>query len=391
MTAWPKDTQAARNAFYGDPGKGQIASQMVPVTPPFAMYYEGKRVRSIQFHKKAAPALLAALNEIWDYCQHDQAKVDAAGVSKYAGAYNHRLVRGSKTKWSNHAYAAAIDLNPDKNALGVKKGTMPQFVVDAFCRQGAMWGGWYQGRADWMHFEFVDNGGRRPSSAPPVFGRPARFADIPGDVEETEAPADEFDEDADEPQNIQPQTGGYSLAVEVLQKHLIGLKYFEVGDADGIWGGKTRGAATAFMNDRGRSPDGLMTDAGFATAAAGATVTAEVSKAVAEGWTRPIAPARANASAKDIAASVPAVQQTLWQRLAAKVTGWFSAIGLTFTGASGYFDTIRQKVQPIREFVTDIPPVLWFALLGGAALLLYLSANKATNSIVEDKRSGRLN
>ena len=142
MTAWPKDTQAARNAFYGDPGKGQIAGQMVAVVPPFAMYYEGKRVKAIQFHKKAAPALLAALNEIWDYCQHDQAKVEAAGVSKYAGAYNPRMVRGSKTKWSNHAYAAAIDLNPEKNALGVKKGTMPQFVVDAFCRQGAMWGGW---------------------------------------------------------------------------------------------------------------------------------------------------------------------------------------------------------------------------------------------------------
>lgn len=44
------------------------------------MYYEGKRVRAIQFHKKAAPALLAALNEIWDYCQHDQAKIDAAGL-----------------------------------------------------------------------------------------------------------------------------------------------------------------------------------------------------------------------------------------------------------------------------------------------------------------------
>lgn len=391
MTAWPKDTQAARNAFYGDPGRGDIASQMVPVVPPFAMYYEGRRVKAIQFHRKAAPALQAALQEIWDYCQHDQAKVDATGVSKYAGAYNPRMVRGSKTKWSNHAYAAAIDLNPDKNALGVKKGTMPQFVVDAFCRQGAMWGGWYKDRADWMHFEFVDNGGRRPSSAAPVFGQPARIAEIPEDVDQTDAPADEFEEEGDEPQNIQPQTGGYSLSVEVLQKHLIGLKYFEVGDADGIWGGKTRGAATAFMNDRGQSPDGLLTDAGFATAAAGATVTAEVSKAVAEGWTRPIAPARANASAKEIAATVPAVQQTLWQRLAAKVTGWFSAIGLTFTGASGYFDTIRQKVQPIREFVTDIPPVLWFALLGGAALLLYLSANKATNSIVEDKRSGRLN
>ncbi|MCK1693744.1 hypothetical protein [Bradyrhizobium sp. 144] len=73
---------------------------MVPVRPPFAMYYEGRSVKSIMFHRKAAPALLAALNEIWDYCQHDQARIDAAGVSKYAGAYDHRYVRGSKTKCS---------------------------------------------------------------------------------------------------------------------------------------------------------------------------------------------------------------------------------------------------------------------------------------------------
>lgn len=54
------------------------------------MYYDGKRL--IQFHKKVAPALLAALKEIWDYCGHDQAKVDASGASKYAGAYNRRMV-----------------------------------------------------------------------------------------------------------------------------------------------------------------------------------------------------------------------------------------------------------------------------------------------------------
>jgi hypothetical protein len=185
---WPKDTQAARNAFYGDPGKGQIASQMVPVVPPFAMYYDGKRVKAIQFHQKAAPALLAALNEIWDYCQHDQAKVDASGASNYNGAYNHRMVRGSSTKWSNHAYATAIDLNAGENALGVKKGTMPQFIVDAFCRQGAMWGGWYNDRPDWMHFEFVDNGGRKPKSAPPVFGASVPVAS---------APADELEEDTE--------------------------------------------------------------------------------------------------------------------------------------------------------------------------------------------------
>jgi lysozyme family protein len=147
---------------------------MVPVIPPFAMFYTddaGKtsRVKKIMFHRKCAPNLLAALNEIWDYCGRDQAKVDASGASKYFGAYEHRKVRGSVTKWSNHAYAAAIDLNALQNALGTI-GNMPQFIVDAFCRQGAMWGGWYQGRKDYMHFEFVDNGGRKPQSMPPILG-----------------------------------------------------------------------------------------------------------------------------------------------------------------------------------------------------------------------------
>jgi hypothetical protein len=194
MIKWPKDTQAARNAFYGDPGKGEIAGQMVPVVPPFAMYYDGKRVKAIQFHKKAAPALLAALTEIWDACDHDQAKVDDAGVSKYAGAYNHRKVRGSETKWSNHAYAAAIDLNALENGLG-QKGNMPQFVIDAFCRQGWMWGGWYTGRKDPMHFEAVDNGGRKPKNAVPSY-RPSKT--------DTSAPTDEIHDEFERAEKSSP-------------------------------------------------------------------------------------------------------------------------------------------------------------------------------------------
>lgn len=162
---WPHDNQSERNAFYGDPAKGEIADQLVPVMPPFAMYFDGEKVNSISFHKKAAPALIAALNEIWDYYGHDQKKIDAAGVSKYAGAYNHRMVRGSSTKWSNHAYGCAIDLNAEENGL-YQNGNMPQPVIDAFCRQGWMWGGWYNGRKDPMHFEAVDNGGRVPQAKP---------------------------------------------------------------------------------------------------------------------------------------------------------------------------------------------------------------------------------
>src|SRR5258705_12159964 len=110
MSRWPHDDPDSLAAFYGDPATGAPGKQLVPVVPPFRMTYDGKPIKSIMFHKKAAPALLAALNAVWNHYGRDQAKVDAAGVSKYAGAYNPRLIRGSTTKWSNHAYGAAIDL-----------------------------------------------------------------------------------------------------------------------------------------------------------------------------------------------------------------------------------------------------------------------------------------
>ena len=171
MTVWPHDNTESRNAFYGDPGRGVIDARLVPVVPPFAIFYETTRVKKIMFHEKCAPALILALQEIWDYYGRDQKAIDHVGMSKYSGAYNHRLVRGSSTKWSNHAYGAAIDFNAEENGL-YAKGNMPQPVIDAFCRQGAMWGGWYTGRKDPMHFEFVDNGGRKPTTQPPVFPKP---------------------------------------------------------------------------------------------------------------------------------------------------------------------------------------------------------------------------
>lgn len=390
MPQWPKDNQAARNAFYGDPGRGEIPAQMVPVTPPFAMYYTDetgtRKIKAIQFHRKCAPQLLAALNEIWDYCQHDQAKVDASGASKYFGAYNHRMVRGSTTKWSNHAYAAAIDLNALDNALGVKKGTMPQFIVDAFCRQGAMWGGWYNSRPDWMHFEFVDNGGHKPQSAPPVFSAVAHlFDDAPT------APADEFEpaddtsehetEPAAAPINVQPETAQYNLDVEILQRKLVKMNYHEIGDVDGLWGGKTRGAVTAFMNDRGQPTDGNFTPA----------VTNEINKAIAEDWSRPIAPARANATAKDIAPKVESVRLNLWQRFCAKVAAGFAAIGLTGSGLSSTFETVQQKMQGVHDLFAKIPPEVWFLIVGGVAALVWYASTRAAQASAKDFNTGRLN
>jgi hypothetical protein len=182
MSRWPADNQAALLKFYGTPGP-EVERQLVNVVPPFQMYYDGKPVRQIKFHKKAATALSAALNEIWEHYGRDQKKIDALGISKYAGAYNPRFIRGSTTKWSNHAYGAAIDLNAEDNGFGKGHGNIPQPVIDAFKRQGARWGGDYRGRTDPMHFEFCDAG--------PQFVKPVGLLD--------DAPMVDGDSDAPEP------------------------------------------------------------------------------------------------------------------------------------------------------------------------------------------------
>lgn len=395
--AWPKDTQAARNAFYGDPGRGEISPQMVPVVPPFAMFYEGKRVKSIMFHRKAAPALLAALNEIWDYCGRDQARIDAAGVSKYAGAYAHRYVRGSSTKWSNHAYAAAIDLNAGENALGVKKGTMPQFVVDAFCRQGAMWGGWYTKRPDWMHFEFVDNGGRKPKLPAPMFGRPAPLLHP-----ETGAPLDELEENhapapssaapaiapaAAAPPNVQPldpAVPGDPVLYDV-QTRLKARRY-SPGVLDGRWGSGTSGALGGFMNDRGLVlplPTSLETFHGIAD-----EVRAELDQAEAESWFRPVSEARANADPHILAQLAPEIAPARRNFLAALWASIVAGAGAVYQTVSGYVSEAWDFFTEHRDIVDDhpglvssawdhvasLPAGVWLTLgAGGLAFIAYNS------------------
>ncbi|WP_028136163.1 M15 family metallopeptidase [Bradyrhizobium japonicum] len=176
MARWPHDDPASLAAFYGDPEKGEPGNQLVPVVPPFQMYYAGKPIKSIRFHRKAADALKAALDEIWEACGRDQATVDRLRISHYSGAYNPRYVRGYEPgnpqgrtpRWSNHAYGAAIDFDAAHNGFGTGRGTMPQSVIDAFKRQGALWGGDYKGRTDPMHFEFCSRDGAAQPVPPPV-------------------------------------------------------------------------------------------------------------------------------------------------------------------------------------------------------------------------------
>ena len=153
---WPHDDTASKNAFYGDFHDHAWASlNLIHITPPFQMKYARKPIPSILVHRKIAPALQAVFSEIWQKCLFNQVAVDKTGASDYGGCFNIRPIVGSHN-YSNHSWAAAIDLSPGTNGFRHDASTtLSNIVIDAFKRQGALWGGDYHGRKDPMHFEFV--------------------------------------------------------------------------------------------------------------------------------------------------------------------------------------------------------------------------------------------
>lgn len=155
MTKWPHDDTASKNTFYGDfHSPGWQDKNLHRFVPPFKMYYAKQLLtRGILVHDKIIPALTLIFQEIWNGVGKDQAAVDALGASDFGGCFNIRNIAGSNN-WSNHSWACAIDLSPGKNGFNMKS-TFPAMVVDAFKKQGALWGGDYKGRKDPMHFEFV--------------------------------------------------------------------------------------------------------------------------------------------------------------------------------------------------------------------------------------------
>lgn len=181
--------------------------------------------------------------------------------------------------------------------------------------------------------------------------------------------------------NVQPVTARFSVAVKVVQTELLALGYYEVGDVDGKWGGKTAGAIRAFFNDRGISDRAEMGD----------LLNNEIAQVKADGWTRPIAPSRANAQPKDIAPKVEAVRVSLWGQLTAKIAAGFAAVGITGSGISSIFQSVQDTFYPVRNFFSKIPPEVWFGLMGVTALAVWYVTNRAAKAATKDYNTGRLN
>lgn len=369
MARWPKDNQTALIAFYGDPGSHEVAEQLVKVTPPFKMYYDGKPLRTLSFHKKAAPALLAALNKVWDHYGRDQGAIDNLGISKTAGTYNPRKVRGSATKWSNHAYGAAIDINAEQNGFNVV-GNIPRPMIAAFKSEGARWGGDYKSRPDPMHFEFCESG--EPKRSFEQWLTVLGVKDKPKDKPPVVVP-DFEPEPVAPPTPVPPAPAGVSGDPEVyhVQRRLKAMTY-NPGELDGLWGGYTAGAITGFINDRQLAIEPPASVEAFN--AVREQLKLELARAETERFTRPIAPERSEVTPKDLApklpevdASIKAERGTFWGAIA-------TAVSAVITGVAQFFKDAVEWLNPIKEFVGDLPWPVWVGgALAIAGALYYIS------------------
>jgi hypothetical protein len=151
---WPKQDFKSMNNFTATRTRTPTAYEvhLVRVVPPYKMalaWAPKYPVSAIRVHRKVADSLLTVLTAIKDHYGTQEA-IEAARMHLYGGGYMFRLKRGGHDL-SIHSWGAAIDLDPEGNPFGGKV-TMPQVVVDAFAKEGWVWGGpWHT--HDGMHFQ----------------------------------------------------------------------------------------------------------------------------------------------------------------------------------------------------------------------------------------------
>ena len=141
---WPKNDDASMSSFYGKPGD---ESNLMRFDLPLGTLYEGKPARHARANERCWESLSNVLNAIALSPHKDVLK-------NYAGIYNLRKMRGG-SRFSKHAWGAAIDLDPATNGNKMKwpqESTMPFGVMELFSKEGWVSAGGFWGR-DAMHFE----------------------------------------------------------------------------------------------------------------------------------------------------------------------------------------------------------------------------------------------
>lgn len=168
MSRWPRQNEAAMNAFYGDPDRNNDgacdpsweAANIVKVVPPYTLWYpadhrnkRAKKWSALRVHKRCADSLVTCLKGIGEAFTPEE--IQRYELDICGGVHVFRLMRGGRAL-SIHSWGAAIDLSHLINYFGRKydpaKGIMPMRAVEIFKAEGWTWGGLWR-KGDAMHFE----------------------------------------------------------------------------------------------------------------------------------------------------------------------------------------------------------------------------------------------
>lgn len=149
----PTPRNKERIEVLGDWREKNIVKIFISQLKGTKIYGTAKSSGYCYFHRKVAQQML----DLW-------AAWEKEGllhlVLQWSGSYSPRLIRGSKTRLSNHAFGTAFDINVMWNGLGRQpalvgqKGSVRELVPIAN-DFGFYWGGHYRRRKDGMHFEAV--------------------------------------------------------------------------------------------------------------------------------------------------------------------------------------------------------------------------------------------
>lgn len=143
-------------AIYGQPGDEKNFS-LINLPYPMRIAWDIKgTVKQMRCHNLVASRFYNVFKDL--LAHYGLPELQRLGIDLFGGCVNIRTQRGSKTKWSRHAWGVAIDLDPARNALKTPwakaQFSKPEYqpMIDIFYKHGFINLG-KEKNYDAMHFE----------------------------------------------------------------------------------------------------------------------------------------------------------------------------------------------------------------------------------------------